>query len=47
MAAERCVDPTTGRPHTVGIIEKAMAEIHFKVGGTKVAKGQVGDCIAI
>lgn len=40
--AERCVDPTTQRPHTVTMIEKALAEIHFNVLPNKSTKSQVG-----
>lgn len=39
--AERCVDPTTQRPHTVTMIEKALAEIHFNVLPNKSTKSQV------
>lgn len=39
--AGRCVDPATQRPHTVGMIEKAMAEIGYSVHPTKPAKAQV------
>lgn len=38
--ASRCVDPNTQRPHTVGMIEKAMNEIGYNVQGSKVAKAQ-------
>ncbi|GAA5856880.1 hypothetical protein JCM8547_008442 [Rhodosporidiobolus lusitaniae] len=38
--ASRCVDPGTQRPHTVGMIEKAMAEVGFNVVGGKAAKAQ-------
>jgi ribosome maturation protein SDO1 len=41
--AERCVDPTTQRPHTVSMIEKALNEIHFNVQPTKAVKSQVSD----
>lgn len=41
QVAERCVDPTTQRPHTVTMIEKAMAEVHFSVNTKKSAKSQV------
>ncbi|TKA55762.1 hypothetical protein B0A53_02898 [Rhodotorula sp. CCFEE 5036] len=33
--ASRCVDPNTQRPHTVGMIEKAMNEIGYNVQGSK------------
>ncbi|TNY22883.1 Shwachman-Bodian-diamond syndrome protein-domain-containing protein [Rhodotorula diobovata] len=39
--AQRCVDPGTKRPHTVGMIEKAMSEVGYNVQGNKAAKAQV------
>lgn len=39
--AGRCVDPGTQRPHTVGMIEKAMAEVGYSVSLAKSAKVQV------
>lgn len=39
--AQRCVDPGTKRPHTVGMIEKAMNEVGYNVQGNKAAKAQV------
>ena len=39
--AQRCVDPNTQRPHTVGMIEKAMNEVGYNVVGAKAAKAQV------
>lgn len=38
--ASRCVDPNTQRPHTVGMIEKAMNEIGYNVQASKAAKAQ-------
>jgi ribosome maturation protein SDO1 len=39
--AEKCVDPTTQRPHTVSMIEKALNEAHFNVLPSKSVKSQV------
>lgn len=39
--AGRCVDPGTQRPHTVGMIEKAMLEVGYSVNTSKSAKVQV------
>lgn len=39
--AGRCVDPGTQRPHTVGMIEKAMLEVGYSVNTNKNAKVQV------
>lgn len=41
MVAERVVDPSTKRPYSVSLIEKAMSEIHFNVKADKPAKSQV------
>ncbi|BGP57039.1 hypothetical protein JCM8202_004523 [Rhodotorula sphaerocarpa] len=45
--AARCVDPNTQRPHTVGMIEKAMNEIGYNVQGHKAAKAQALDLIKV
>ncbi|KAK7468494.1 hypothetical protein VKT23_003000 [Stygiomarasmius scandens] len=45
LVAEKCVDPATQRPYSVGIIEKAMAEAGFSVQQNKNAKSQVSQCI--
>ena len=44
QVAEKCVDPSTGRPYSVGIIEKAMHEAGFSVKIGKPAKAQVHSC---
>ncbi|GAA5908521.1 hypothetical protein JCM6882_001289 [Rhodosporidiobolus microsporus] len=45
--AARCVDPNTQRPHTVGMIEKAMNEVGYNVNGSKAAKVQALDLIKV
>ncbi|GAA5899830.1 hypothetical protein JCM8208_004576 [Rhodotorula glutinis] len=45
--AQRCVDPGTKRPHTVGMIEKAMNEVGYNVQGNKAAKAQALDLIKV
>lgn len=45
IVAERVVDPSTKRPYTVTLIEKAMSEIHFNVKADKPAKSQALACI--
>ncbi|BEJ08520.1 hypothetical protein CcaverHIS641_0506140 [Cutaneotrichosporon cavernicola] len=45
MVTEMTVDPTTGRKHTVGMVEKAMAELGYSVRGDKTAKAQALDLI--
>jgi hypothetical protein len=41
QVAEKCVDPSTQRPYSVTMIEKAMAEIGYSVKPDKNAKSQV------
>jgi len=45
LVAEKCVDPATQTPYSVGIIEKAMAEAGYSVRANKNAKSQVSECI--
>lgn len=45
IVAERCVDPATGRPVTVSMIEKAMHDVHYSVNANKNAKSQSGEVI--
>ncbi|KAM0756219.1 putative Shwachman-Bodian-diamond syndrome protein [Meredithblackwellia eburnea MCA 4105] len=45
--AARCVDPGTQRPHTVGMIEKAMQEVGYNVNSNKGAKVQAIDLIKV
>lgn len=47
QVAEKCVDPATQIPYSVGIIEKAMNEAGFSVRQGKNAKSQVLDCIKL
>jgi ribosome maturation protein SDO1 len=41
IVAEKCVDKETKRPITVGIVERAMKEIHYSVNSSRSAKQQV------
>jgi ribosome maturation protein SDO1 len=41
LVAEKCMDPETHRPYSVGIIEKAMTEAGFSLKQDKTAKSQV------
>nr|ASF90268.1 hypothetical protein SPAR03153 [Bartheletia paradoxa] len=45
--SEKTVDPSTQRPHSVSMIEKAMLEAHFSVNTTMSAKRQALDCIKL
>lgn len=47
LVAEKCVDPETQRPYSVGLIEKAMAEAGFSVKQNKNAKSQVSECVRL
>ena len=42
VVADKCVDPDTRRPYTVGIIERAMREAHISIKPHKSTKQQVG-----
>lgn len=41
IVADKCVNPDTKRPYTVGIIERAMKDIHYSVITTRSTKQQV------
>lgn len=43
IVADKCVNPRTKLPYPVGMIEKAMSDIHFSVNLTKNAKQQVNN----
>jgi len=45
LVSTMCVDPTTGRPHTVGMIEKGMTEIGYSVKTNKNPKSMALDLI--
>ncbi|WVQ76215.1 SBDS family rRNA metabolism protein [Cryptococcus sp. DSM 104548] len=45
IVTEMTVDPNTSRKHTVGMVEKAMAEVGFNVKADKPAKAQALDLI--
>ena len=41
IVSDKCVNPITKRPYTVGVIERAMKDVHFSVKPTKSTKQQV------
>ena len=41
IVAEKCVNPETKRPYTVGMIERAMKDIHISVKPNRGTKQQV------
>ena len=45
IVSDKCINPETKRPYPVGVIERAMKEIHFSVKPTKGTKQQVKDHI--
>ena len=44
VVAEKCVNPDTRRPYTVGIIERAMRDAHYSVKPNRSTKQQVCVC---
>jgi len=47
VVAEKCVNSETKRPLTVGIVERAMRDIHYNVHPTKSAKQQALEVIRL
>jgi len=45
LVAEKCVDSSTQRPYSVGMIERAMAEAGYSIKTNRTAKSQVSECI--
>lgn len=45
LVCEKCVDPTSQRPYTTGMIDKAMSDIHYSIKTGKSAKSQVCVCV--
>ena len=41
IVADKCVNPETKRPYTVGVIERGMKDIHYSVIPTRGTKQQV------
>lgn len=41
VVADKCVNPETKRPYPVGVIERAMKDIHYSVIPTRSTKQQV------
>ena len=41
VVADKCVNPETKRPYPVGVIERAMKDIHYSVVTTRSTKQQV------
>ncbi|XP_046840224.1 ribosome maturation protein SBDS-like [Xenia sp. Carnegie-2017] len=47
IVADKCVNPETKRPYTVGIIERAMKDIHYSVITTRSTKQQALEVIRL
>lgn len=47
IVADKCVNPRTKTPYPVGVIEQAMAELHFSANLTKSAKQQALEVIKL
>jgi ribosome maturation protein SDO1 len=47
IVADKCVNPQTKRPYTVGLIERAMKDIHFAVKPTRSTKQQALEVIRL
>jgi len=45
IVAEKCVDPETKRPLTVGVVERAMKDIHYSIHPSRSAKQQALEVI--
>ncbi|WFD23337.1 hypothetical protein MEQU1_002026 [Malassezia equina] len=47
IVAQKCVEPSSQKPYTVGMIEKAMKDAHYSVKPSKSAKMQALDVIKL
>jgi ribosome maturation protein SDO1 len=47
MVAERCINSQSKRPVTVGVVERALAELHYNVDRNKSAKKQALEAIKL
>jgi ribosome maturation protein SDO1 len=47
MVAERCINSQSKRPVTVGVVERALAELHYNVDLSKNAKKQALEAIKL
>lgn len=47
IVAQKCVEPSSQKPYTVGMIEKAMKDAHYSVKPSKSAKSQALDVIKL
>jgi len=47
IVVEKCIDPETKRPFTVGVVERAMRDIHYSVHPTRSTKQQALEVIRL
>ena len=47
LVADKCVNPDTKRPYPVGVIERAMKDVHYSVKPSKSSKQQALDVIRL
>lgn len=47
LVSEKCINPETRRPYPVGVIERAMKEVHFSVKANKGTKVQALEVIKL
>ena len=47
MIVEKCVNPNTSRPYTIGLIERALKDIHFGVDPKRSAKQQALEALPL
>ena len=47
IVADKCVNPDTKRPYTVGVIERAMKDVHYAVKPQRSAKQQASVCVCV
>lgn len=43
--AERCVNPLTGKPHTIPVLERALRDAHFAADPRRSAKAQASEAL--
>lgn len=42
---EKCINPETNRPYTMGLIQRGLRDIHFAVDPKRNVKQQVRPCV--
>jgi len=47
LVSEKCINPETKRPYPVGVIERAMKEVHYSVKSNKATKQQALEVIKL